>query len=1101
MRAFGCCRRAATLALGFSMAAGLLFASGATATVGGPGWSLRALAQPANLSLGSTEACLISPLERGCDGYTLVVTNVGSQMAPGSITISDTPPAGVTVVHVEGEGLATKVALVCSEAQVQCLAEDVPAGETLMMRINVTVNETGLTPPGLNRAEVSGGGAPSVIVSQPTKISAEPVPFGVQDFGLQSLDGRGSPEALAGGHPEGLLTSLYLTTSNIRPNGTPSDFHPREEVRDVVVDLPLGFVGDPQAAPKCSLHALLLEVEETACPTGSRIGTVVFEASPGSFRASGGQGSETSSVYNLDPEAGYPAEFGFTYLGKAVLMYASVVRLDGVYRLRVAVPGIPVLNTMGVSLLLFGDPANHDGLGSGPPFFTNPMDCAGGSSEAKVQIDSWEDPGEFREAGSSSYPRVVGCDKLQFHPSLAVTPDTTQADEPSGYGFDVQIPQTESQIVPGTPPLKSATVTLPPGVSVSPSAADGLGACPAEGPGGINIGSSNVTPQGQDLGDPWATELGGGQGGPGESSYDDGLWHLARGHCSENSTVGSVEVVTPLLPKPLHGQLYLAQPGCGGEGQTRCGPADASSGNLFGMYLEAAGFGVVLKLRGSVSVSPTTGQVSVTFRENPQFPFSDLRLRVDGGPRAPLANPLTCGGAGTTADLTPWSTPVTPDVTPLSSFTVDWDGNGGACPAPPLTPGFSAGMSTSLSAGSFSPFTLTLSRTDRQQYLSRLSVTTPPGLLGMLSSVTLCGEPQAAQGACSAASEIGTTTVAAGAGSHPFWVTGHVFLTTGYAGAPFGLSIVVPAKAGPFNLGNIVVRASISVNPETSALTIVSDPLPQIVDGVPLRVQTVNVAVNRPNFMFNPTNCEAHQIAGAVAGAQGGVANVSSTFTAAGCRNLAFSPKFTASTSATTSKKRGASLDVKILYRPGQANIKSVSVALPKQLPSRLTTIQQACPADTFAANPATCPPGSLIGIAHGHTPVLPAELVGPAYLVSHGGAAFPDVVLIIQGEGIRVDLRGSINISKGITSSTFASIPDVPITSFDLSLPEGPHSALTSNLPSGARGSLCGKKLAIPTTLIAQSGLQLRQSTQVAVSGCPKGRAKAVKKATKRRK
>jgi hypothetical protein len=367
----------------------------------------------------------------------------------------------------------------------------------------------------------------------------------------------------------------------------------------------------------------------------------------------------------------------------------------------------------------------------------------------------------------------------------------------------------------------------------------------------------------------------------------------------------------------------------------------------------------------------------------------------------------------------------------------------------------------------------------------------------MLSSVTLCGEPQATQGTCSAASEIGTTTVAAGPGSHPFWVTGHVYLTTAYRGGPFGLTIVVPAKAGPINLGSVVVRASINVDRETSALTIVSDPLPQVLDGVPLRVQTINVAVNRPHFMFNPTNCEAHQIGATVAGAQGGVTNIASVFTASGCRNLPFSPRFTATTSAQATKQKGASLDVKVLYKPGQANIRSVSVALPKQLPSRLTTIQQACPAATFAANPATCPPGSLIGIARGHTPVLPVELVGPAYLVSHGGAAFPDVVLIVQGEGVRVDLRGSVNIARGITSSTFANVPDVPITSFDLNLPVGPHSALTSNLPAKAHGNMCGQKLIMPTTLIAQNGVRLKQNTKVAVSGCPR----AKKTVSKRRK
>jgi hypothetical protein len=532
--------------------------------------------------------------------------------------------------------------------------------------------------------------------------------------------------------------------------------------------------------------------------------------------------------------------------------------------------------------------------------------------------------------------------------------------------------------------------------------------------------------------------------------------------------------------------------------QSACTPEDAVNGNLVRVYLEAAGAGAVVKLEGDVHINSTSGRLAATFVENPQLPVSSLKLHLDGGPRASLANPLACGLATTTSDLTPWSTPFTPDATPASSFAVDWDGHGGtlsACPATlPFNPSLTAGTLNS-SAGTFSPFTLTLRREAREQELSQLSVKTPPGLLGMLSNVTLCSEPQASQGTCSPVSEIGTTTVSAGAGSHPFWVTGHVFLTDSYRGAPFGLSVVVPAIAGPFNLGNVVVRAAISVDPHTSTLTVTSDPLPQMVDGIPLRVQTVNVTVNRPGFMFNPTNCEAHQINATVSGSAGATAQTSSPFAAVGCKNLPFSPKFTVSTAATTSKMNGASLNVKVLYKPGQANIRSVAVSLPKQLPSRLSTIQQACTASTFAANPATCPPGSLIGIATARTPVLPVALTGPAYLVSHGGAAFPDLVLILQGEGVRVDLIGNVNIAKGITSSQFANVPDVPISSFALNLPTGRHSALTATVPSKAHGSLCGQKLIMPTTLTGQNNAQVKQNTKITINGCAKPKKKAKKR------
>jgi hypothetical protein len=771
------------------------------------------------------------------------------------------------------------------------------------------------------------------------------------------------------------------------------------------------------------------------------------------------------------PEAGYPAEFGFTYLGKIILLYGNVVRVGSDYYLRVTAPGIPELEIMSTSLTFFGTPSARDGGTTPPvPFLINPTGCSGGPQSARIEVDTWEHPGVWYAKESVVYPQLVGCELLSFTPSLSVTPDTTQADEPSGFDIGLGFPQIEEMTHVAAPEFRNVTVALPPGVSISPSAADGLASCPAEGPEGIDLN--------------------------GEIEGADGLEHPAPGNCPAASTVAAVEVLTPLLPTPLQGRLYVAQPGCGGAGQPGCTAADAADGNLFGVYLEAAGQGVVVKLAGSASVSPTTGRLTVSFKENPEFPVSEVRVALKGGPRAVLATPPACGPATSSADIQPWSSPITPDATLFSSFAVDWDGSRGACPGtPPFAPSFLA-ETTSPTAGAFSPFTLTLSRSDRQQYLSRLSVTTPPGLLGMLSNVTLCGEPQAAQGACSAASEIGTTTVAAGAGSHPYWVSGHVFLTSGYEGAPFGLSIVVPAKAGPFNLGNVVVRAQIDVDPNTSALTIVSDPLPQIIDGVPLRVQTVNVSVNRPNFMFNPTNCEAHRITASVAGAQGAVAQVSSPFAAAGCKNLSFGPRLTLSTQAKTSKKSGAGLLAKVAFTKGQANIRAAKVVLPELLPARLTTIQKACPAATFAANPAACPAASLIGTVKVATPVLPVVLRGPVYLVSHGGAAFPDLVVVLQGDGVRVDQTASINITRaGVTSSTFANVPDVPLSSFELNFPEGPHSALA------AAGSLCAKPLVAPTTLTGQNGLRLQQSIRISVHGCPRVKKRPRPKQRPRRK
>jgi hypothetical protein len=426
--------------------------------------------------------------------------------------------------------------------------------------------------------------------------------------------------------------------------------------------------------------------------------------------------------------------------------------------------------------------------------------------------------------------------------------------------------------------------------------------------------------------------------------------------------------------------------------------------------------------------------------------------------------------------MTPWSSPQTPDATPSWAFTVTGCGEG----PPPFAPAFEAGT-TNPAAGAYTNFTTTIHRGDREQDLGGLQVQTPPGLLASISHVTLCEEAQAAAGTCSAASKIGTATASAGAGSHPYWVSGPVYLTGPYMGAPFGLSVPIQAKAGPFNLGTIVTRATLNVDPTTATAIATTDPLPQIFDGVPLRVQTVNVTLDRSQFIFNPTNCEAKQVTATIVSAQGATAHVSSPFAAGGCKNLPFNPGFKASTRAPGTKKKGTSFDVKVSSEPGQANIHSVSVSLPKQLPARLTTLQQACPEATYAANPATCPPGSLVGVVTGTTPVLSVPVTGPAYLVSHGGAAFPDLKLVLQAEGVRIDLTGQTNIKHSITSSTFANIPDAPITSFDVNLPAGPHSALTTN------GSLCAKPLVMPTTIVGQNGRKLTRNTKVTVAGCPK--------------
>jgi hypothetical protein len=567
--------------------------------------------------------------------------------------------------------------------------------------------------------------------------------------------------------------------------------------------------------------------------------------------------------------------------------------------------------------------------------------------------------------------------------------------------------------------------------------------------------------------------------------------------CPDASQIGTAEVHTPLLDHPLAGAVYIGTPLC-----NPCNDADAASGRMLRLFIgvDDPQSGVVVKLPGTVAANPSTGRLTATFKNNPQLPFSDLQLQFKGGPRAPLATPQTCGVFTTTSDLVPWSAPETPDATPSSSFGVNWDGAGGACPASAsFAPSFTAGTVVP-KAGGYTPFTLTLGRADREQDLSQIQVHMASGLLGTLSSVPLCGEPQAGLGTCSQASRIGTTTVAAGAGSNPFHLSGPVYLTGPYNGAPFGLSVAVPAVAGPFNLGTVVVRAAITIDPQTAAVTVTSGALPQIIDGVPVRLRTVNVTVDRPGFIFNPTNCSAQAIAAAIASAQGATAAVSTPFAVGGCASLPFKPKFTASTQAKTTKANGASLTVKVASSPGQANVAKVDLQLPKALPSRLTTLQKACTEAQFNANPAGCAPGSVIGIAKAITPLLNVPLSGPAILVSHGGAAFPDVEFVLQGQGVTVVLDGKTQIKKGVTYSHFDTVPDAPISSFETILPQGPHSVLAANTKTGPNGSLCGASLVLPTTITGQNGAQIKQSTKLAVTGCKKAKKKSKKANARRR-
>jgi hypothetical protein len=876
--------------------------------------------------------------------------------------------------------------------------------------------------------------------------------FGLHSFEVSAVNKNGSPDAQAGSHPYSLTTSFRLNQAE--------EFEPGKfrvsggDLKDVRVELPPGFVGNPNATPKCTYH----EFTERNCPDD----TVVGETTTYLTTSEGNPLYSTDPVYNMETPSGIPAEFAYRVKALVPVFLDVSVRTGGDYGITVDARNLPqIVPIYGSTVTIWGVPADpsHDplrgkclgndergenpgeSLGNCPvnvpvePLLTNPTSC-GVLRKAEISVDSWLQSGSF-VSEEAVLPELSGCEKLDFSPSITVVPDGTAGSTPTGLTVGLHVPQesTTNPVGLAEADVKNTRVSLPAGVQLSPSAADGLLACSPEQ---INLHSPEPST------------------------------------CPGASKVGTVEIDTPLLPTPLVGAVYLAAQN------------NNPFGSLIALYIVAENkeYGVLVKVAGQTVPDPVTGQLVTTFNETPPLPFSDLKLSFFGTARAPLSTPELCGTYTTETSIEPWSG--TPAVNPSSKFQITSGPAGSPCADPlPFAPGFESG-STNLQAGAFSPFTLTMSRPDGNQTLSRIEMQMPPGLLGTLSHVTLCGEPQASQGTCGEESLIGHTIVSAGLGNDPYTVTGgKVYITTGYKGAAYGLSIVNPAKAGPFDLGIVVVRAAINVDPHTAALHIVSDPLPTILDGIPLQIQHVNVSVDRDLFTFNPTNCSKMAIVGTLISTQGAVSKVSTPFQVTNCATLAFKPKFAVSTPGKTSRANGAGLHVKLTYPTGpfDANIAKVKVDLPKQLPSRLTTLQKACTAATFEANPANCPAASIVGHATATTPVLPVSLEGPAYFVSHGGEAFPQLVIVLQGYGTTVNLVGStfINPKTNITSSTFKTVPDVPVGTFELTLPQGKYSALAAN------GNLCTTKLTMPTAFAGQNGAELHQSTPITVTGCAK--------------
>lgn len=537
---------------------------------------------------------------------------------------------------------------------------------------------------------------------------------------------------------------------------------------------------------------------------------------------------------------------------------------------------------------------------------------------------------------------------------------------------------------------------------------------------------------------------------------------LQEARCPNASRLGSAEVVSPLLAAPLKGSVYFGTP---------------TPGVKYPLLVQVADKSVSIEFGGRAEPDPSTGQVTTIFEDSPALSFKRLRLSLFGGPGAPLDNPPACGPATSSATIVAYGGA---SAAPTSGFTVD-----GGCGAP-FAPGFVAGTKLPRAA-SFSSFSMTLQRTDGEPDLGGFSVQLPPGLTGLIGSMPLCGEPGAASGDCGAGSLVGTATVGVGAGPSPLYLSGPVYLTGPYGGAPFALDAVIHAAAGPVDLGDVNVRTRLFVEPGTFALRVATDSLPQIVDGVPLRMRSLNVTLDKPGFIVNPTNCGAHAITGTATSAGGASHALSTPFGVLGCNGLRFAPRVSASTGPHWSSRRaGARLSVQIA--PGgatKANMASVSFTLPSALRPRLSTVQRACLPGSAPIESA-CPASSIVGDASVTTPALGEPLSGRAYLVAHGGAAKPTLALVLHGGGISDRLDGTLTISRDDRiKTTFAGLPDVPIGAMSVNLRRGPNAML------GAARDLCAKPLKLGYSFIDQVGRSTTGNAHVAVAGCAKRKAK----------
>ncbi len=848
---------------------------------------------------------------------------------------------------------------------------------------------------------------------------------GASAFGIESFDGAvktasGEPATQAGSHPYEATTTIKFDTIPDPETTLPI---PDGSFKDLQTLLPAGLIGDPTAVPQCTIEDFqageeLLDMGE--CEDSSVVGLAKIET--GVF------GLLWAPVYNLMPEPDQPARFGFHILTASIYLNASV-RTGGDYGLSFEIPNssqaLPVTQTTltfwgvpaaashdkerGNCIIIYGETGAECPAGiPAKPFLTNPTSCTG-PVPTTLRANSWQEPAAWDESTFLSHDNsnepigADGCEKLPFDPSLEVKAEPGSAASPSSLAVRIHVPQAKGTQQLATAHLRKAVVTLPQGVAINAAAANGLGACAPS-----QIGLDDADPV----------------------------------SCPDSAKVGDVEIKSPLLRDTMTGAVYVAKQG------------DNPNGNLLTVYLVAEADGVLVKLPGKVDLDPASGQVTATFDENPQLPFEDLSVRFWGGPGGALVAPQSCGTYQASATLTPWSG--TEPVTDSDSFAVSSGPEGGACPSGGFAPKVAAGT-VSASAGKHSPFVLNVSREDGTQALAGIDAKLPKGLLAKLAGVPYCsdaelasiptaagtGAAQLAHPTCPAASRVGSVAVAAGAGSSPVFVdTGSVYLAGPYKGAPLSLAFVTPALAGPFDLGNVVVRAALKVDPETAQVEAVSDPIPTILAGIPLNLREIRVKIDRDRFMLNPTSCAETAVEVGASGAAGASATGLDRFQAASCASLGFAPKLALRLQGGMKRSAYPKLTATLTAKPRQANLSRVAVTMPHSEFLAQEHLGNICTRVQYAAS--ECPKATIYGYAKAYTPLLDEPLEGPVYLRA-SSHPLPDLVAALRGQ-IAIDLAGRIDSVNGRIRTSFETIPDAPITKFVLAMKGGEKSLLVNS-------------------------------------------------------